>query len=242
MFTMNKTLLASVCVVGMATCQIANALSVSSSAIGGVPIGADQYFNFNDAPVGLVGSSGSWVSDSMDSTDTVTVTATPNALIVQGAVSGQYAAPYLSGGQGTLFGAQPDGADTTTYLTSGTYPNPGGMVKLQFSGPQRYLGLLWGSVDNYNTLEFYMGTTLIGSVVGDDVAAGNNGNQGAIGTRYVNINSDVDFDNVIAKSSQFAFEFDNVAIKRTNIPDGGSTLALVGISVAALGLFRWRKA
>jgi hypothetical protein len=236
----DRTIPLMLCLLGLALCQTSQGLSVSSSAVGGVPTGADYFFTFDDAPSALVGASGSWASLSTDGLDSVFVTATPNALVVQGAQSGQYAAPYLSGGQGALFGSQPDGVDQTTYLTSGTYPSPGGSIELQFNAPQRYLGLLWGSVDDYNSLEFYLGSTLIGTVVGDDVAAGNNGNQSANGTYYVNINSAAPFDTVVAKSSQFAFEFDNVAIKTTNVPDGGSTVMLVGISMMAMGLFRRR--
>ena len=43
-----------------------------------------------------------------------------------------------------------NGPDTTTYLTTGI-----GSVTLTLPGPEKYFGLLWGSVDTYNTLSFY---------------------------------------------------------------------------------------
>lgn len=137
-----------------------------------------------------------------------------------------------------LFGNVPlNGQDTTRYITSGrdASPNLGAEAVLDFSsyGPQNYLGILWGSVDDYNTLEFYNGNTLIGQITGSQVKANPNGDQGVNGTRYVNIlatNGDV-FTRVVATSSQYAFEFDNVAFGAVPEP---ATLA-AGLLVMALG-------
>ncbi len=103
---------------------------------------------------------------------------------------------------------------------------------------QKYFGLLWGSVDDYNTLSFYNGLTPVGSITGIDVLASPNGDQGVNGTVYVNINSDTAFTKVVATSSKYAFEFDNVAYSKENIPDGGSTLALLGGVITFLGAVR----
>ena len=78
------------------------------------------------------------------------------------------AAPWLSGGNGAGFG-NADGADTTTYLTSGKdgLANPGAMVAMTFDSDQQYFGLLWGSVDAYNTLRTASGVSMIlGGLVG----------------------------------------------------------------------------
>ena len=143
---------------------------------------------------------------------------------MQGSQSGVYAAPYLSNGNGTLFGDPNNGPDATTYLTTGI-----GSVTLTLPGEEMYLGLLWGSVDNYNTLSLYNGATLIGSVTGTDVTASANGDQGEFGTFYVNINSTQSFDTVVATSSSYAFEFDNVAFNPTAVPEP-STFILSGSS------------
>ena len=68
-----------------------------------------------------------------------------------------------------------------------------------------YFGLLWGSVDNYNTLSFYNGSTLIGTITGADITPTATGDQGVNGTFYVNLVSTTPFDRVVATSSQYAF-------------------------------------
>ena len=99
-------------------------------------------------------------------------------------------------------------------------------------------------MDNYNTLSFYKGNTLIKAVTGSDVKNSPNGDQGVNGTLYVNINLDTAFDKVIATSSQYAFEFDNVAYNAQNVtvPDGGSLFAVLGLSLVGLaGIARRTK-
>ena len=152
---------------------------------------------------------------------------------MQGSQSGLYAAPFLSSGNGTLFGDPNDGPDATTYLTTGI-----GSVKLALPGEEMYLGLLWGSVDSYNTLSFYDGSTLIGTVTGTDVTASASGDQGQNGTFYVNINSTDKFDSVVASSSAYAFEFDNVAYNTTAVPEPSTfVLSLIGVA----GAFTFRQ-
>jgi hypothetical protein len=177
----------------------------------------------------------------------ITVAFQPDAQPTSGTISGLYAAPFLSGsngfGFGPLGGNQPDGADATPYLTTGSTGAFGGAsVTLTLPGLERYLGLLWGSVDAYNTLSFYNGATLVGVVTGSDVTGSPNGDQGVNGTLYVNINADASsaFDRVVATSGQYAFEFDNVAFNPMPIPEPAS-LALLGAGLAGLGMVRRRR-
>jgi len=186
---------------------------IVSASVGGAPTGM-SYANFDNLPLGAAGG----VSNG------ITVSFTGDGQAVQGSQSGVYAAPYLSGGNGTLFGDPNNGQDATTYLTTGI-----GSVTLTMPGEENYLGLLWGSVDGYNTLSFYDGSTLIGSVTGTDVTSNANGDQGQFGTFYVNITSTENFDRVVATSSSYAFEFDNVAYKPSAVPEPSSfVLALAG--------------
>ena len=63
-----------------------------------------------------------------------------------------------------------------------------------------------------------------------------NGNQGAQGTFYVNIDTTLAFNKVVASSTQYAFEFDNVAYK--SVPDSGSTIALMGAALLGFAALR----
>jgi hypothetical protein len=206
--------------------QAARASITLNATVGGSPTGGN-YTNFDNLVLGNAGgtSSGIGVSFSGD------------GQVVQGAASGIYAAPYLSNSNGILFGdATVSGVDSTHYLSSGV-----GAVTLTLPSPQTYLGLLWGSVDLYNTLSFYSGATLVGQITGANVNALANGDQGINGTYYVNITSDTSFDRVVASSSQYAFEFDNVALQAVHMPEPASLTLFAIAGLAGLVSARRRK-
>jgi hypothetical protein len=212
------------------------------SSVGGAPTGVTKE-NFDNLILGTL-------SPQVTGTG-ISVQIQPDAAVVLGSVSGVYAAPNLSGGNGLGFGPggtdQADGANATPYLTSGSTGSlANAAISLTLPFDAKYIGLLWGSVDGYNTLSFYDSTdTLIGQITGADVAALPNGDQGPQGTRYVNINSNVEFRKVVATSTQFAFEFDNVAFNDRPIiietPEPG-TLAILGTALLGLGAIRRRRA
>ena len=234
---LHALLAGSVLVAGL--CLAATAVDATpitlTAAVGGVPTGTN-YANFDSIPLGSAGGT----------SNGITVQFSPDAQAVQGGKPNLYAAPFLSANNGMSFGDPNDGADATTYLTSGSEggPSAGAAVTLSFASPVKYMGLLWGSVDGYNTLTFYSGGVEIGSITGDDVTASANGNQGASGTFYVNINSSQSFDKVVATSTQYAFEFDNVAFdsNMVSVPEPGATdMFLLGLLLVGSGYWLERR-
>ncbi len=215
----------------------AQAALVVSSSVGGAPNAAGVVRDNLDW---LTLGSGGGVSPHTG----MTLSFSGNAQAVQGS-SSTYAPPFLSGGNGAGFGSpnQANGPDATTYISAGSAGAVGGSaVTMLLSGDYLYFGLLWGSVDDYNTLSFYDGAMFVGSITGAQVLGSPTGNQGVNGTVYVNIVSDMVFDRVVATSSQFAFEFDNIALSRSNpIPEPG-LLALLGLGLAGVAVARRRRA
>jgi hypothetical protein len=207
---------------------IARAGITYDATVGGSAPTGVNYANFDGLPLGAAGG----ISNG------ITVSFTGDGQAVQGSQSGVGAAPFLSNGNGTLFGDPNNGPDTTTYLSTGT-----GSVTMTLPGQEKYFGLLWGSVDTFNTLSFFDGSTLVGSLTGADVTSSANGNQGEFGTFYVNINSTASFDKVVATSSQIAFELDNVAYNVTAVPEPSSfILAFIGGVGAVTYKLKRRKA
>jgi hypothetical protein len=212
--------------------------------LGGQPLSGVNYVTFNTLPLGTAGgfTPNTAASANPGPANGITVNITSNAQAVTGSASGQYAAPVLSGLNGTKFDGQPNGVDATTYLTAGsTNATAGAKVELVFGSLQQYFGILWGSVDLYNTLEFFNGNVSVGSITGSAVDANATGSQGANGTFYVNINSTLGFDRVVATSSQFAFEFDNVAYgaRQAIVPEATTIAVWSGLSL--LGWVAYRR-
>jgi len=150
---------------------------------------------------------------------------------ITGSLSGYNAAPY-----------GPSGADATDYLTVPYDMADGVSMSATGFGTANYLGLWWGSIDTYNTLNFYNGLTLVASVTGSMVSPTPNGNwTNAATNRYVNILGLPDFDTFELVSTNYAFEVDNIAVGTVApVPEPG-TMLLLGIGMFGLALYGKRR-
>jgi hypothetical protein len=220
---------------GTGISSASTAAALLTASVGGVPVGAGAYESFD----GLGAASGA-IGNGM----TVTFSGTGAGAVAGPDAPGLYAAPFISAGNGAMFGnPQEDGQNQSQYLTTGI-----GQVTMELDDYHQYFGLLWGSVDDYNSLSFYDGSTLLFSFTGHDIDSLASGKQGADGTLYVNINSDTPFDRVVASSTSYGFEFDNVALavnpielpENSAVPEPG-TLALLGLGLFASVVARYRR-
>jgi len=153
--------------------------------------------------------------------------------VVTGSVSGQYAAPHIT--DGSAAGTD----DPTPYYTVPRVEGSDSLT-LEFGDAYNYFGLFWGSIDDYNTIEFLLDGLSVASFDGNGVTNPADGNQQAPSTNtYVNF-SDLTYDEVRFSSSQFAFEFDNIAVAQVPEP---AALGMFGVGLLGLGLtYRRRKA
>jgi hypothetical protein len=136
--------------------------------------------------------------------------------------------------------------DTTNYMAV----LGGGSEEIAYSTLMNSFGLYWGSIDTYNSLAFYNGGTLVATITGSDVApplSANGGQADHASNAYVLISALPQFDRVVAASSSYSFEFDNVVARGATlsaaVPEP-STWAMLLIGFAGLGYAasRHRKA
>ncbi|QHJ11623.1 hypothetical protein FX988_01858 [Paraglaciecola mesophila] len=106
-----------------------------------------------------------------------------------------------------------------------------------------YLGFYWGSVDTYNSFEFYSNDVLVGRITGDELLAELNGTAGDqvadSSNVYVNISFDASeaFNRLRVVSSGIAGEFDNIVVglDKRDVPAPNS-LAILGLGLLGLGM------
>jgi VCBS repeat-containing protein len=133
-----------------------------------------------------------------------------NAGVVNGSLDGSVdiTAPFM--------GPLPGETDTTNFLAIAA----GGTETITFATEHNALGLYWGSVDAYNTIAFYHGTTLIASYTGADLsplfADGNRTSFSSNG--YVEFSGLALFDKVVFTSTSDAFEVENISAGNVPAP------------------------
>jgi hypothetical protein len=144
--------------------------------------------------------------------------------MVTGSVSGQYASPH---------------GISDRYLSVAR-----GSASLWLDGAYDYFGLYWGSIDEHNSISFYLDEMLVQTFSGDELEPliANGDQQSWSSNRYVNFwfgDGDL-FDTVVLSTPGIAFESDNHAVGRVSVPEPG-TLALLSLGLAGL-LVRRSKA
>ncbi len=117
---------------------------------------------------------------------------------------------------------------------------PGGSaLTFTFAAPANYFGLLWGTVDSFNTMTFYDGDTAIASFTGTDLLDPPDSTSAI----YANFFADGGtFTSVTLTSSADSFEFDNVRVAATPLPAALGLFGSAIVGMGALGLRRRRQA
>jgi len=172
----------------------------------------------------LVGGATVYDFDSLVTTPSIT----GDWAVVKGTAT-TYAAPYS---------VSETHADDTWYLTVPKNLLAGNSATISFDSDYNYLGFFWGSIDTYNTIEFFDNDSLVATYKGDYVSSGS-GNQTAADTnKYVNFFMSHSFDAIKLTSTNYAFELDNLAVAVVPVP-GAVLLGFLGLGAAGLKLRKY---
>lgn len=235
MFGVGKVLAvgASALVAGMLIVSSASAATVSVSMAN--PLLDAALLNDLGIPAadvsGVLPDGGTWFDSSM--------APAPGKTTVIGNVNNTWKSPWAD---------VPILAAKAEYWTTGTNgapspnaPNPG---ILRFDHQHSQMTMLWGSVDLYNSISFYLGSVLVDVVTGADVFALDTDIQSGAGAVLVEfLVSGGTFDRVEFSSNTNAFEVSNIEVNVSNIPNVPvpPTIFLLGSMLGVFGLFGFRR-
>ncbi|HEX3626212.1 MAG TPA: PEP-CTERM sorting domain-containing protein [Verrucomicrobiae bacterium] len=212
------TALAGICL--FATPNLLNAQFNVTAEVGGVPtVSGATLLTFDDALPAILSLN--------------------NAYQVSGFGPGViYTQPYFSGSTADYFGESPEnGTDNSPYIA--VYGQ--GTATFTFSTPEKYFGLLWGSMGAGDTLSFYdSDNNLLGIATPTNFLPDNAvmADWGPNGTCYVNVTTATPFTTVVATTDGNCFEFDDVAY--APVPEPASC-ALAAVGLGIFGLARRKK-
>jgi hypothetical protein len=179
---------------------------------------------------GSGGTSGLVSSAAFITSSGVGVSFTGGSGVFVGDVTGVTRSPFRTGAVG-------DPADIQHYLSAQAFANSS--VVLAYTSAQTAFNLLWGSVDpspaTYNqlTFTFSSGGGSPQVVTGAEVVALVSGVTAGTTNLAVSISGLDPFNTITVTASQQAFEFVPAAV-----PDGGTTLMLLGGALVGLGALR----